>query len=217
VLKSLDFSGNAEQLLNIKMMGDAWQSVIAGTAVTNVTTNSRPVPNWNSTVVLAGNTINTSNTYAGVGEFNVSYKRATQVYWIVAGTQTPYIIARGPLTADGTIQFDPTNSEMPLDLMLLNSQAPLSITATNSGIANAGTPFTLTFTMTQAAITKSKIMRNKALIGFGDTYEAVANATDVGGSGGLGPGTITLVNNTPTYALVSDFDLCGTIRALSQI
>jgi hypothetical protein len=199
VLKSLDFSGNSEQLLNIKMTGDAWQSVIAGTAVTNVTTNSRPVPNWNSTVVLAGNTISSSNTYAGVGEFNVSYKRATQVYWIVAGTQTPYIIARGPLTADGTIQFDPTNSEMPLDLMLLNSQAPLSITATNSGIANAGTPFTLTFTMTQAAMTKAKIMRNKALIGFGDTYEAVANSTDVGGSGGLGPGTITLVNNTPTY------------------
>ena len=199
VLKSLDFSGNAEQLLNIKMTGDAWQSVIAGTAVTNVTTNSRPVPNWNSTVVLAGNTISSTGTYAGMGEFNVSYKRATQVYWIVAGTQTPYIIARGPLTADGTIQFDPTNSEMPLDLMLLNSQAPLSITATNAGIANAGTPFTLTFTMSQAAITKSKIMRSKALIGFGDTYESVANSTDVGGSGGLGPGTITLVNSTSTY------------------
>jgi hypothetical protein len=199
VLKSLDFSGNAEQLLNIKMTGDSWQSVIAGTAVTNVTTNSRPVPNWNSTVVLAGNTISSSNTYAGVGEFNVSFKRATQVYWIVAGTQTPYIIARGPLTADGTIQFDPTNSEMPLDLMLLNSQAPLSITASNTGIPNSGTPFTLTFTMTQAAMTKAKIMRNKALIGFGDTYESVANATDTGGSGGLGPGTLTLVNNTPTY------------------
>lgn len=207
VLKSLDFSGNAEQLLNIKMTGDSWQSVIAGTAVTNTTTNSRPVPNWNSTVVLAGNTINTSGTYAGVGEFNVSFKRQTQVYWIVAGTQTPYIIARGPLTADGTIQFDPTNSEMPLDLMLLNSQAPLSISATNAGIANAGTPFTLTFTMTQAAITKSKIMRNKALIGFGDTYESVGNATDTGGSGGLGPGTLTLVNNTAVYALWSDDDL----------
>ena len=37
-LKSLDFSGNAEQLLRIKMAGDSWQSVPAGTAVTNVTT-----------------------------------------------------------------------------------------------------------------------------------------------------------------------------------
>ena len=202
VLKSLDFSGNAEQLLNVKCTGDSWQSVIAGTAVTNVTTNSRPIPNWNSTVVLAGNTINTSGTYAGVGNFSVSFKRQTQVYWIVAGTQTPYIIGRGPLTADGQVDFDPTNSEMPLDLMLLNIQAPLSIQVSNQTpnvIPNSGTPFTLTFTMTQAAFTKSKIMRNKSLIGFGNTYEAVANATDVGGSGGLGPGTLTLINNTAIY------------------
>jgi hypothetical protein len=202
VLKSLDFSGNAEQLLGVKCTGDSWQSVIAGTAVTNVTTNSRPIPNWNSTVVLAGNTISSSGTYAGVGNFSVSWKRATQVYWIVAGTQTPYIIARGPLTADGQVDFDPTNSEMPLDLMLLNSQAPLSIQVSNQTpnvIPNSGTPFTLTFTMSQAAFTKSKIMRNKSLIGFGNTYESVANAVDTGGSGGLGPGTLTLINNTAVY------------------
>jgi hypothetical protein len=202
VIKSLDFSGNAEQLLGVKCTGDSWLSVIAGTAVTNVTTNSRPIPNWNSTVVIGGNTISSSNTYAGVGNFSVSWKRQSQVYWIVAGTQTPYIISRGPLTADGQVDFDPTNSEMPLDLMLLNSQAPMSIQVSNQTpnvIPNSGTPFTLTFTMTQAAFTKSKIMRNKSLIGFGNTYEAVANSTDVGGSGGLGPGTITLVNNTAVY------------------
>jgi hypothetical protein len=199
VLKEIGLSGNAEQLLGIKMSGESWQSVIAGTAITNVTTNSRPLPNWNTTVVLAGNTINTSGTYAGIGEFNVTPKRATQTYWIVAGTQTPYIIARGPLTCDGTLNFDPTNSEMPLDLMLLNSQAPLSIVMTNSGIPNSGTPFTLTFTSTQAAIVKSKITRSKELVGFGDSFECVANSTDTGGSGGLGPCTITLVNNTAVY------------------
>jgi hypothetical protein len=199
VVRDLSFRGNAEQLLGISMTGDSWLSVIAGTAVTNVTTNSRPLPNWNSTVVLAGNTLSSTGTYAGVGEFNVSFKRATQVYWLVSGTQTPYVIARGPLTADGTIQFDPTNSEMPLDLMLLNSQAPLSITATNTGIPNSGTPFTLTFTMSQAAMTKSKIMRSKVLVGFGNSMEAIANSTDTGGSGGLSPGSLTLVNNTSVY------------------
>lgn len=199
VLKTLDFAGNAEQLLNIKMAGDSWQSAVAAGAMTNVTTNVRPVPNWNSTVVIAGNTVSSSGLYSGIGEFNVSFKRATQVYWIVAGTQTPFIIARGPLTADGTIQWDPTNTETPLDLMLLNAQAPMSITASNTGIPNSGTPFTLTFTMSQVANIKSKIMRNKALIGYANTYEGVANATDIGGSGGLGPGTVTLVNGTPTY------------------
>lgn len=199
VLKSVDFSGNAEQLMNIKMAGDSWQSTAATQAVTNTTTNSRPIPNWNSTVVIAGNTVSSTGAYAGIGEFNVSFKRATQVYWIVAGTQTPYVIGRGPLTMDGTIQWDPTNSETPLDLMLLNAQAPMSITVSNTGIPNSGTPFTLTFNANQVANTKSKIMRNKLLVGYGNTYEGVANSVDIGGSGGLGPGTVTLTNGTPTY------------------
>lgn len=199
VVKSLNFSGNAEQLLDIKMTGDSWISTVATSAVTNVTTNSRPIPNWVSTVVYAGNTISSTGTYAGIGEFNINFKRATQVYWIVAGTQTPYVIARGPLTMDGTMQWDPTNSETPLDLMLLNAQAPLSITMSNASIPNSGTPFTLTFTASQVANTKSKIMRSKQLIGYGNTMEGVANATDVGGSGGLGPGTVQLINSTPTY------------------
>lgn len=199
VLKSLDFSGNAEQLLGIKMAGDSWQSQAATTAVSNITTNSRPIPNWASTVVVAGNTVSSTGAYAGIGEFNVSFKRQTQVYWLVAGTQTPYVIARGPLTMDGTIQWDPTNTETPLDLMLLNAQAPMSISVTNANIPNAGTPFTLTFNANQVANVKSKIMRNKVLIGYGNSFEGVANAVDTGGTGGLGPGTITLVNGTPTY------------------
>ena len=199
VVKSLDFSGNAEQLLGIKMTGDSWLSVIAGTAVTNVTTNSRPIPNWNSTVVVAGNTLSSSGTYAGAGAFSLMPKRATQVYWIVSGTQTPYIIARGPLTCDGSLNFDPTNSEMPLDLMLLNSQAPLSITTTNTGITNSGTPFSLTFTSTQCAFTKAKPTNNGQLIGFNVSWEAVSNSTDTGGSGGLGPCTLQLINNTAVY------------------
>ena len=179
-LSSLDFSGNAEQLLNIKMTGQSWQSVAAGTAVTNVTTNSRPIPNWNSTVVIAGNTVSSTGAYAGIGNFSLNVKRGLQTYWIVAGTQTPYIIGRGPLTMDGQIDWQPTNSETPLDLMLLNAQAPVSITVSNSGIPNSGTPFTLTFTMTQVANVKSKIMRNGQLIGYGNSYEAVANSDRCG-------------------------------------
>jgi hypothetical protein len=197
-LKNIDFSGNAEQLLGIKMAGDSFLSspVTGGAPVLNVT-NSRPLPNWNSTVTTLGNAGQTIAT--DVGEFSVSFKRQTQVYWTVQGSQTPFVIARGPLTMDGTIQYDPTNNEFPLDYMLLNAQAPMSIVCTNAGIPNSGTPFTLTFTASQVANVKSKIMRSKALIGYGNTFEGVGNSVDVGGSGGLGPGTITLVNNIPTY------------------
>jgi hypothetical protein len=198
-LKDIAFSGNAEQLLSLKMSGDSWISQVAGTAVTNITTNSRPIPNWNSTVVIAGNTVSSTGAYSGIGTFGVTFTRQTQVYWTVQGIQNPYVIARGPLNMNGTIEWDPTNSETPLDLMLLNAQAPMAIAVTNSGIPNSGTPFTLTFTASQVANTKSKIMRSKALIGYSNTFSGISNATDVGGSGGLGPGTITLVNNTATY------------------
>lgn len=199
VLKSIDFAGNAEQLLSLKMAGDTWLSQAAGTAPTNLTTNSRPIPNWAAVVTIGGNTVSSTGNYAGIGEFSVSFKRQTQVYWIVAGTQTPYVIARGPLNMDGTISWDPTNSETPLDLMLLNAQAPMNISLTNANIPNAGTPFTLTFQASQVANIKAKISRSKALIGYGNTFEGVANNQDFGGSGGLGPGVITLVNNIPTY------------------
>lgn len=199
VLKQLDFSGNAEQLLGIKMSGDSFlsQPWPSASAPTNITTNSRPIPNWNSTVSTIGPGGNQVMT--DVGEFSVSFKRQTQVYWTVQGTQTPLVIARGPLNVDGTIQYDPTINEWPLDYMLLNAQAPMTIVVTNSGIPNSGTPFTLTFTMSQLANVKAKPMRSKALFGYANSFEGIANSTDVGGSGGLGPGTITLVNATPTY------------------
>ena len=198
-LKTLDLSGNAEQLLGIRMTGDSFLSVISGTAVTNVTTNSRPIPNWDTNLVVAGYTISSTGTYSGVGNFSVGVKRTNQVYWTVQGIQAPYVIARGPLNVDGTLDFDPTNSEMPLDLMLLNSQPPVSISVSNANITNAGTPFTLTITMSQCAQVKSKIMRSKPLLGYSNSYEGIANSTDVGGSGGLGPITLTLTNNTAVY------------------
>jgi hypothetical protein len=175
------------------MSGEAYLSQVAGTAVTNITTNSRPVPNWNSTVSILGTNI------TQVGTFNLSAKRATQVYWTVQGSQTPVIIARGPLTMDGSVEWLPTQTEQPLDLFLYNMQGPMTIVASNTGILNSGTPFTLTFTMSQVANIKSKIMGTGVGIGYQNSYECVSNATDTGGSGGLGPGTITLVNNTAVY------------------
>jgi hypothetical protein len=42
-------------------------------------------------------------------------------------------------------------------------------------------------------------MRSKSLFGYANSFEGVANSTDSGGSGGRGPGTITLLNNTARY------------------
>jgi hypothetical protein len=194
VVKDISFAGTVDQLLGIKLTGESFLSQVAGTAVTNVTTNSRPLPNWNSTVSILGTNI------TQIGNYTLTPKRGTQVYWTLQGTQTPDIIARGPLTMDGTIEWEPTQTEQPLDMMLLNAQGPMVITATNAGIPNAGAPFTLTFTMSQVANIKSKIVGHGIAIGYQNSFECVSNASDVGGSGGLGPGTITLTNNTAVYS-----------------
>ena len=132
-----------------------------------MTTNSRPIPNWNTTLDILGTQI------YDIGEFSFSFKRQTQVYWTVQGMQTPFVIARGPLDLDGSIQWDPATTEQPLDMMLLNAQGPLSVVVSNNGIPNSGTPFTLTFTASQVANIKSKIMRSKALIGYSNSFNAV--------------------------------------------
>ena len=123
VLKSLDFCGNAEQLLTSRCTGDSWLSVTAGTAVTNVTTELAARSRTGTPPSSSRATPSPRpGPMPGIGNFTPQFKRQTQVYWIVAGTQTPYIIARGPLTMDGQVDWDPTNSETPLDLMLLNAK-----------------------------------------------------------------------------------------------
>ena len=57
--------------------------------------------------------------------------------------------------------------------------------------------FTLTFTASQAAMVKCKVMGNTDF--WDNNSFDGCNATDVGGSGGLGPCTLTVVNNTATY------------------
>ena len=47
--------------------------------------------------------------------------------------------------------------------------------------------------------TKAKPGRSKSFLDFADSFTAVSNASDVGGSGGLGPCTVTLQNAIATY------------------
>lgn len=186
-----DFTGNAEQLLDCKASGNSWISQPAGTTPTNTTAFVVPVPNWRSTIVVGGSTI------SSLGEWSLSCKRQLQVYFTAQGSQNPYIIARGGLSLTGTFNYTVASDESPLTQMLTNSQPAVSITV-NNGQAGVN-QLQLGITCSKAAFVKSKIDRNAVLIGYTDEFEAVSNTTDVGGTAGLGPGTISLINNFPTY------------------
>ena len=75
--------------------------------------------------------------------------------------------------------------------------ATLQALATN-GLAGTSI-IQLTITAAQAAYTAAKPNRGAVLTGYDDQIQCVANATNSGGSGGLGPITVALTNNVPTY------------------
>jgi hypothetical protein len=58
---------------------------------------------------------------------------------------------------------------------------------------------TLTFNMQVTAFIKDRVTRNSVLIGYDASYDAVANSTNVGGSGGLAPISVSLTNAVATY------------------
>lgn len=190
----IDITGNSEQLLEFKMTGNAWVSAPTTAPPTNTVSTAIPIPNWRSTVTVAG-----SQVY-DVGEWTVSLKRTLQVYWTDQGTdQNPYIIARGPLDATGTLNYTVPTDETPLLQMLNNTQPTLAI-AINNGVASTSPSYlALAINAQVAAYEKAKPSRSEVLIGYGDDWQAVANATNTGGSGGLGPVTVILTNNTVVY------------------
>ena len=68
----------------------------------------------------------------------------------------------------------------------------------NSG-NTGGTALSMTIDLNTVQFTKSKPGRSAVLVDFDDTAEAIANTTNVGGTGGLGPVKVQLVNALPTY------------------
>jgi hypothetical protein len=190
----IDITGNSEQLLEFKMTGNAWVSAPASQTPTNTVSTAIPLPNWRSTVNVAGSPV------FDVGEWTVSLKRTLQVYWTDQGTtQNPYIIARGPLDATGTLNYTVPTDESPLTQMLANTQPTVAI-AINNGFAGTSTSYlAMSIAAQVAAFEKAKPSRSEVLVGYQDDWQCVANATNTGGSGGLGPITVSLTNNTIVY------------------
>jgi hypothetical protein len=199
-IMQLDFQGNSEQLLQAKANGSSWVSVPAGTAPTNAISTVVPVPNWRTNILLGvPGSPTTLGTVFTIGEYNLSLKRQLQVYFTDQNSQNPYIIARGPLDATGTLNFTAPGDETALQEMLQNTQPKVQITINNGSAATALTYVSLTFNFQQAAFTKSKPSRSAVLVSYENEFQAVANSTNIGGSGGEGPVTVTLVNAVPTY------------------
>lgn len=194
-VSALDFTGNAENLIDVKVSGNSWPSVIPSTVPTNVVSTAVPVAAWRSQVYIGGTAV--ANAVYDVGEWTVNLKRELHVYFTAQNAQTPFIIARGAFSASGVMNFTVPSDDSPLYYMIENTQPQVRINI-NNGLSGTSL-INVNFDMQVAAFVKAKITRNSVLTGYDDSYDAVANATNVGGSGGLAPVTVTLTNAIPAY------------------
>ena len=184
-------TGNATALVEWDGKITALASAIAGTQPSTVLTAVAPQPSWVSTVTLAGaGTLNNA-------EWKLMLARKLSPKFTNQGTQDPFTIARGGLSATLGLNFDPATDESEFNYYLANTQPTAIITASNN---LAGTlAASLTVKAQIAAFDTAEINDTKDVFGFDSTVKCVANQTNIGPSGGFSPILITLQNGVISY------------------
>lgn len=191
VVTGLEFGGGSQQVLTRSVSGQAWLSAASASTPSNTVSAAAPVPVWRASV-----TINGSAVY-NVADWKAQFSRAMVPYWTAQSAQTPAVLARGPLSVGLSVEQPLAVNEAPLTNMLSGGLMPVVFTVSN-GLAGAGA-LSMTVTMTKAQTVTAKPTRGAGPTGYSTTWAAVANSTDVGGSGGLGPAVVQLTNAIATY------------------
>jgi len=194
-MSEVTITGNAEQLLSWSGKGMGFAGVHPITPPT-VNVSAVPAqPAWNSLVGIGG-PISTNPIYQ-VGEFEIVLTREVQAYFTASGQQNPFVIGRGKFSSTGKLNFSPTIDETPLLYMLNNTQPQLQIISTN-GLTGAS-KVSMQIDVAVCAFDASVIEASKALLGYNDSFQAIANTTNTGQSAGYSPLMVTLTNAVASY------------------
>lgn len=148
-------------------------------------------PSWKSAITVAG-----SQVY-NVAEISVQLQRELDIVTTADGSQNPYVIAGGPLTATFNIDWDAISDESALTYMLSNTKPTLQYVISN-GLTSPNT-VSMTIAAQLTGFKDSPLTAMKSLWGFKSSGELIANTTNAGNSGGYSPCQITLVNAIPSY------------------
>ena len=148
-------------------------------------------PSWQAAVSLA------SSQVYNVSECSFTLTRELDTVTAADGSQNPYVIAAGPLTATFGIDYDAVSDETALNYMLNNTQPTLSFVLTN-GLSSPNT-VSITINAQLAGHKEAPLSAMKTLWGFKTTGELVANTTNSGNSSGYSPIQVVLVNQIPSF------------------
>lgn len=149
------------------------------------------LPSWRSTVSLAGSQV------LNVTDLTVDLSRDLDIIPTADGSQDPYVIGMGPLTANFSIDFDVAANENVLGYLEANTQPTFSWTISNGLTGTNEISFAIAAQLSGYKQAPLSIM--KTFWGFKTSGSLIANTTNAGNSGGYSPLMVTLVNQTPTY------------------
>ena len=136
-----------------------------------------PTPVWRGTVSIGGSPVSTAMT----GNIDMS-RPATPIYGI-SNTQDPYQVFLGPLEVTGKITFVMDNDSELLNF-LNNSQPALVF---NWAYGAGASAVQIQATLTKGAYTTGVIERGEDFVQVSVDFNAQANTTDDGASGGFSP------------------------------
>lgn len=200
-LSKLSLSGNASGLFTYTATLSSYSHSYPSVAPTASVSSVRAQPVWRSLVGLAG-PASGGTLVNDIMEWTIDIDRVVEPMPTADGSQNPYVMARGKLTATFSLKFAPAIDESSLLYMLNNTQPQLQIVFTN-GLGGAS-QIQYTIDAQLAAFETAKITENQALFGYDVTGRFIANTTNtssgnVTNTGGYSPLHVSLLNAVPVY------------------
>jgi hypothetical protein len=182
---------NADGMLEYDTKTTGWASETVSDPTPTFST-ILPTPVWRGTVSIGGSTVATAMT----GNIDMS-RPATPIYGI-SNTQDPYQVFLGPLEVTGKITFVMEDDSQLLNF-LNNSQPALVF---NWAYGAGASAVQIQATLTKGAYTTGVIERGEDFVQVSVDFNAQANTTDDGASGGFSPIKWVIQNAKPsgTYA-----------------
>lgn len=190
-LSELSLKWNAEsQLMTFDAKGLSWPSVIAGATPTSSPSTATPVASWRGVLGIGG-PASGGTLVKTITDGEISIKRELDAIFTTQGVQVPYIIQRGAISVSGKLNFI-ADSESPFLAMMNNTQPQLQFLLDN-GVAGANN-IKFQADMQNAAYKGVKYDAGKTAVAYQVDFDAVANVTNAGFSGGFSPIKFALTN-----------------------
>lgn len=194
-LSELTIKGNAESsLITVDAKGIGWPSAIAAATPTSSPSTEVPIAAWRYALGIGG-VASGGTQVKTTGEFEVTIKRELQPIYTGQNASTPYYIHRGDVEVSGKLKFVAPADETPLTYMLNNTQPQIQLLMSNGVTPTSNAAYrALQIDMQNGAFKTSKIETGQAAIGYDVEFDAIANTTNAGASGGYSPIKLTINN-----------------------